>query len=85
MSTATLVQPYSPVPSCKGTRDPPALQLKIKITKRTANKSANLRSPTSRFATKKPPPDSNSAGPAYPKTAVLFFVANAGVWVPKIY
>ena len=30
--------------------------------------------------------DSNSAGPAYPKTAVFFFAANAnaGVWAPKI-
>ena len=41
--------------------------------------------PASRFPRKKRPPDSNSAGPAYPKTAAVFFRGNAGVWVPKIY
>ena len=49
----------------------------------TANKSANLKIAHFPVCYKETAADSNSAGPAYPKTAVLFFVANAGVWVPK--
>ena len=36
---------------------------------------------TSRFSAQKRTPDSNSAGPAYPKTAVLFFRGNGEVGV----
>ena len=45
--------------------------------------SPSYRFPCSQLAA--PSELSGAAGPAYPKTAVVFFRGNAVVWVPKMY